>query len=180
MIRKGDKLHTHLEGSFTVVEAPRVWSRTGQIVLQSDRTGEQRTTKLSALLSALQNNYYQHEAVHLMSQRVPNTVLGIVLTILGCVLLYWTPTLVDEIRDGHPEQLPEVVEMVQEAPKNSACGIAEPWQKISTPVDGYRCFAYKFKTGSGAGGLGGVITKTAGVACFPEEEVDTALLEACK
>ncbi len=61
MIRKGDKLRTHLEGSFTVVGAPRIWDRDKQFILQSDETGEHRSLRSSELFNALQNNYFQHD-----------------------------------------------------------------------------------------------------------------------
>jgi len=175
MIRKNDKLHTHLEGSFTVIEAPRVWTLDKQFLLRSDDTGEIRTLCVPELFNALQSNYYQHEAIQKM------TVKNGVLWVSVAVLLVINTVLVISNNDKPElsEQPAEVVEVMQETPKNSACGIAVPWEKISTPVDGYRCFAYTHQIHR-QGHMPGTLREVAGIACFPEEEVDTAFQEACK
>ncbi len=102
------------------------------------------------------------------------TVLGLSLT--GLLVSLAAVGLSADSQDY--EQPPESVEVVLEIPENSGCGIAEPWQKISTPVDGYRCFSWAHKSHA-EWPARHKISITAGVACFPEEEVDTAALEAC-
>ena len=179
MIRKGDKLYTHLEGSFTVVKTPRIWAPEEKVVLRSDTTGELRTTRLPHLFNALQNNYYSHSTGNSMTQDSsffsswPVLAAGI---LTGVVVI---ASLTAASMDPPPEQPTEAVQLTVETPKNSACGIAEPWSRTQTPVDGYRCFVWT-RTTSREWPDHNQYTEVAGVACFPEEEVDTALPAACK